>query len=149
MSTIPKEWMGKIDTASESENIYEPKYGGKDHSGYGTIMKYEINDERMDAFVNGAKWMYEQLATEGREELEKKVKELEEMFDTNWMEKYFIAFDQISALQSQCTEKDQIIERLTKNMKEGYEFSSKQIEELKADNEKLIMLTRKLMVGGN
>jgi len=52
-------------------------------------------------------------------------------------------------LQSQCTEKDQIIERLTKNMKEGYEFSSKQIEELKADNEKLIMLTRKLMVGGS
>ena len=44
------------DEAAEAEKIYEPKYGGKDHSGYETMMKYEINYERMEAFTNGANW---------------------------------------------------------------------------------------------
>lgn len=47
------------DEASISEHIYEPKWGGKDHSGYDTIMKYEVNSERDEAFCNGADWAYE------------------------------------------------------------------------------------------
>ena len=46
----------QIEEAAQSEHIYEPKYGGKDHSGYDTMMKYEINYERSEAFENGAKW---------------------------------------------------------------------------------------------
>lgn len=53
-----------IEDASESECIYEPKYGGKDHSGYDTMMKYEINGERQDAFINGAKWAFTQADAE-------------------------------------------------------------------------------------
>ncbi len=49
-----------LDEASKSEKIYEPKYGGKDHSGYDTMMKYEINYERMEAFDNGAIWQHTQ-----------------------------------------------------------------------------------------
>lgn len=50
MTESIKQW---IDKQSEVEAIYEPKYGGKDHSGYDTMMKYEVNYERMDAFSNG------------------------------------------------------------------------------------------------
>ena len=39
-----------IEEASLKEHIYEPKYGGKDHSGYDTMMKYEINYERDEAW---------------------------------------------------------------------------------------------------
>lgn len=46
----------QIEKASESQNIYEPKYGGKDHSGYDTLLKYEVNYERMEAFEAGAEW---------------------------------------------------------------------------------------------
>lgn len=41
------------DEMALTEHIYEPKYGGKDHSGYETMMKYEINDEREEAYCNG------------------------------------------------------------------------------------------------
>lgn len=44
--------------ASVKEYIYEPKYGGKDHSGYQTLMLYEVNYEREEAFLNGADWAY-------------------------------------------------------------------------------------------
>lgn len=46
----------RICDAALKERIYEPKYGGKDHSGYDTLMKYEINDEREEAFCHGAIW---------------------------------------------------------------------------------------------
>jgi len=39
MEQIPTEVMDKIEKQSETEYIYEPKYGGKDHSGYDTMMK--------------------------------------------------------------------------------------------------------------
>lgn len=48
------------DEAAAKERIYQPKYGGKDHSGYETMMKYEVNDEREDAFCIGADWGYAQ-----------------------------------------------------------------------------------------
>lgn len=48
--------------ASIAEAIYEPKYGGKDHSGYETLMKYEVNYEREECFVNGALKAFELLA---------------------------------------------------------------------------------------
>lgn len=38
---------------AEKQMIYEPKYGGKDHSGYDTMMKYEVNYERHEAFIAG------------------------------------------------------------------------------------------------
>ncbi len=65
------------------------------------MQKIDGSEKTKQSFIAGY-----QLATDGREELEKKVKELEEMFDTNWMEKYFIAFDQITALQSSLKEKE-------------------------------------------
>lgn len=43
----------KRDALAEQERIYEPKYGGKDHSGYDTLMKYEVNDEREECFIKG------------------------------------------------------------------------------------------------
>ena len=43
----------KREALAEQERIYEPKYGGKDHSGYDTLMKYEVNDEREECFIKG------------------------------------------------------------------------------------------------
>ena len=87
-----------------------------------------------------------QLATDGREELEKRIKQLEfdEAFDKN----------EITALQSQCTEKDQEIERLKLSIREGIPAAvglmetisnskSKQIDELKAENERLKYLVER------
>lgn len=51
--TNDKTYSARRDEASLKERIYEPKYGGKDHSGYETMMKYEINHERMEAFDHG------------------------------------------------------------------------------------------------
>lgn len=48
-----KDWQAERDKAAQAERIYEPKYGGKDHSGYDTLMKYEVNDEREDCFARG------------------------------------------------------------------------------------------------
>ena len=42
--------------AARKERIYEPKYGGKDHSGYDTLMLYEVNYEREDCFEKGVRW---------------------------------------------------------------------------------------------
>jgi|CXWL01.1.fsa_nt_gi hypothetical protein len=53
--------------AALSEHIYEPKCNGKDHSGYETMMKYEINDERAEAFSNGADWCREYFKKENDE----------------------------------------------------------------------------------
>lgn len=41
------------DELANKERIYEPKYGGKDHSGYDTLMKYEVNDYREECFIKG------------------------------------------------------------------------------------------------
>lgn len=49
----PKEVKSRFDAMAQKEEIYEPKYGGKDHSGYGTMMLYEVNDERFDCFQRG------------------------------------------------------------------------------------------------
>ena len=83
MSTIPKSIQDKIEIACGSEKIYEPKYGGKDHSGYDTMMKYEINYERMDAFENGAKWMYSQLAPDSGEYWKKRCEAAIEEIDNS------------------------------------------------------------------
>lgn len=48
----------KIEQAASAEKIYEPKYGGKDHSGYDTRMLYEINYEREECFEKGAVFGY-------------------------------------------------------------------------------------------
>lgn len=135
MSTIPKEWLDKIDTASESEKIYEPKYGGKDHSGYDTMMKYEINYERMDAFENGAKWMYEQLATDGREELEKENGRAFDKIRNNIKPENKMIVDleiEVKKLQSSLKEKENAIISIKGLVETVY---LKQIEELKAELE--------------
>jgi hypothetical protein len=41
------------DELAKAQMIYEPKWGGKDHSGYDTLMKYEINYERAECFELG------------------------------------------------------------------------------------------------
>ena len=53
------EMQKKRDELAIAERIYEPKYGGKDHSGYDTMMKYEVNDEREVAFENGFNAAYD------------------------------------------------------------------------------------------
>jgi len=50
---MTKEQREEMERLAKAEHIYEPKYGGKDHSGYDTMMKYEINYEREEAFCNG------------------------------------------------------------------------------------------------
>ena len=50
------EWEVALNAAAAKEEIYEPKYGGKDHSGYGTMMLYEVNGERSECFEKGAEW---------------------------------------------------------------------------------------------
>lgn len=73
MTQIPKDVQKKIEKQSRTEHIYEKKYGGKDHSGYDTMMKYEINYEREDAFVNGAYYGYSlslQSLTEQSQQIE-------------------------------------------------------------------------------
>lgn len=62
----------QIKERAKAERIYEPKYGGKDHSGYDTLMKYEVNDEREECYEKGALSMLPEI-----EALEKRVKELE------------------------------------------------------------------------
>lgn len=44
------------DEAALEQEIYGRKYGSKDHSGYETLMKYEVNYERSECFVKGADW---------------------------------------------------------------------------------------------
>lgn len=53
MTSLPKYLQARCDAEALKEHIYEPKYGGKDHSGYDTLMKYEVNYEREDAFCRG------------------------------------------------------------------------------------------------
>lgn len=55
---LPAEIERMIEAAATKEEIYEPKYGGKDHSGYETLMRYEVNDERYECFEKGAKFGY-------------------------------------------------------------------------------------------
>lgn len=43
-----------IERESKKQKIYQPKYGGKDHSGYETLMKYEVNYERVECYQAGA-----------------------------------------------------------------------------------------------
>lgn len=56
---IPQDIKELIEKAAHAEEIYEPKYGGKDRSGYGTMMKYEINSERSECFEKGAIFGYQ------------------------------------------------------------------------------------------
>jgi hypothetical protein len=43
-----------IKKMAQAQRIFEPKYGGKDHSGYDTLMKYEVNDYLEQAILDGA-----------------------------------------------------------------------------------------------
>lgn len=63
----------EIEQAAQLEEIYEPKYGGKDHSGYGTLMKYEVNGERSECFEKGAWYIFNKYVTP----LQARIKELE------------------------------------------------------------------------
>jgi hypothetical protein len=74
MTNLPpaiREWAEK---ASEAEKIYEPKYGGKDHSGYETLMKYEVNFERQEAFITGAAALFNHLLELGPESFDRALK---------------------------------------------------------------------------
>ena len=54
MNQQTKDKLDKLrDDLSKSEIIFEPKYGGKDHSGYDTLMKYEINGYLQESFERG------------------------------------------------------------------------------------------------
>ena len=55
---LPPEIERMIEAAAEKEEIYEPKYGGKDRSGHDTLMLYEVNGERYECFEKGAKFGY-------------------------------------------------------------------------------------------
>ena len=58
----------ELEKAAKLAEIFEPKYGGKDHSGYETLMKYEVNNYLNEAFESGAKWALDELSkTEGFE----------------------------------------------------------------------------------
>jgi len=57
-TNLPPEIKSKIEAQALTERIYEPKYGGKDHSGYNTMMLYEVNDEREDCCERGATFGY-------------------------------------------------------------------------------------------
>lgn len=55
MTTTLKQQLEQwIEREAEKQKIYQPKYGGKDHSGYETLMKYEVNDERVECYESGA-----------------------------------------------------------------------------------------------
>ena len=68
MTPLPPKLTERIEDEAAKQKIYEPKYGGKDHSGYETMMKYEINYEREEAG--------EQVATTIAQELYAHIEEL-------------------------------------------------------------------------
>ena len=124
MSTIPKEW----------EKNYKEWFFHKHKSFFPTP------DLQIKWFKEN---ILDQLATDGREELEKenhsyKISVLAGLRREGYLN------DQITALQSQCTEKEMRIEELKKALDERLEFfkkhinqRDKSIEELKAENERL------------
>jgi hypothetical protein len=70
------------DELAAKEMVYEPKYGGKDHSGYNSMMMYEVNYEREECFVKG--WnASSELYTELINSLEDKLKWMEVYKDQN------------------------------------------------------------------
>jgi hypothetical protein len=73
---IPKHIQEAIEKEAVKEEIYEPKYGGKDHSGYSTMMLYEVNSERSECFQKGAEYGYS-LAQQEREWIDVILAELE------------------------------------------------------------------------
>jgi hypothetical protein len=66
----PEHIKEKIRQEAYKERIYQPKYGGKDHSGYNTIMLYEVNDERDECFEKGANYGYSLAQDEIKELVE-------------------------------------------------------------------------------
>jgi hypothetical protein len=60
-ASLPPDWKERVEAAAAKEEIFERKWGGKDHSGYDTIMLYEVNDHRNECFVKGAEWAIENL----------------------------------------------------------------------------------------
>lgn len=135
MSTIPKEIQDKINEAADKYGFVVPFNGSN---------KF-YNDNLVDGFLDGAKYGY-QLATDGREELEKETLQNCEVHQVHIggvvyeMLKKWQVEKAVTALQSQCTEKDQEIERQTNfktEYKEMYQNAAKIIEELKAENERL------------
>ncbi len=142
MSTIPKE------IQTPKKNIQELIQEGADHfyseteqvHSNGMIQKTneQANKKRKAIFKKGAYFGY-QLATDGREELEKEIERLEIRDDYD-RSLYRGALDQITALQSQCTEKEKECEELEYEERlssQIIESQLNQIEELKAENERL------------
>jgi len=120
MSTIPQRIQEAI--LNKSKEQYDNSY---------------IDD--MADFERGAGYGY-QLATDGREELEKENAALKMKID----EYYKKGNELITALQSQCTEKEkELVEEETHHSDDVRELS-KQIEELKAENERLKGLIEKM-----
>lgn len=72
-----------IEKAAKAEEIYEPKYGGKDHSGYDTMMKYEINSIRSDCFEKGAEFGFN-LAIKQAEILVEALENIEVDYETSY-----------------------------------------------------------------
>lgn len=104
--------------------------------------RYKLHSRARKAFQDGGEFAY-QLATDGREELEKEVERLKDINVADYIQHT----DKITTLQSQCTEKEKECEELkvrgadlnyeSLHWKNAFEGLSKQIEELKAENERL------------
>ncbi len=59
-----KEIIKLLQDEAVKQRIFEPKYGGKDHSGYNTLMLYEVNDYLEEYFEKGGKFIIELLLKE-------------------------------------------------------------------------------------
>ncbi len=121
MSTIPKEIKDKINYA---------------------CIEYSCFIAARESYAFGAEYGY-QLATDGREELEKEKTELLLL-----SQKYA---ELITALQSQCTEKDQEIEGYKKEYLILFledKLKQQELKELKAENERLKGLIDDLLETG-
>jgi hypothetical protein len=59
--TFREKLLKRIESEALMVRIYEPKYGGKDQSGYDTLMKYEVNDDREECFIQGASLLVDDL----------------------------------------------------------------------------------------
>jgi hypothetical protein len=83
-------WQTSLEQAAHKEEVYEPKYGGKDHSGYDTMKLYEVNGERYESFVKGAEWAKQFLLSKREGEGQKAV-ELSEWLSKRIEQEFYIA----------------------------------------------------------
>ncbi len=148
MSTIPKPEVILIATMSNGLQIW--KLPNKEVGGFiyyseengaplPALVEALISIECLEIILNDMKKTQGQLATEGREELENQITQLKGMAI---IKNARIDYDkeQITALQSKCTEKEKECEELKNQLdiiKLENSFADEAIEELKAENERL------------